>query len=83
MWLPTPVYERFPQFFFLLGLLFIANGLYVSFDFNISFVYIGFGLWCSAYGFGIFVVRRFRRAKTATESTAIEDIPSDAAATPG
>jgi hypothetical protein len=62
MWLPTPVYERLPQFFFLLGLLFIANGLYLGFDFGIAFAYVGFGLWCSAYGIGIFVLRGIRRS---------------------
>ena len=81
MWLPTPVYERLPQFYFLLGLLFIANGLYISLDLSISFIYIGFGLWCSAYGIGIFVVRTIRRAKPAAESTEIEAIPTDAAST--
>jgi len=81
MWLPTPVYERLPQFFFLLGLLFIANGLYISFDFSISFVYIGFGLWCSAYGIGIFVVRTIRRTQPAAESAEIEAIPTDATPT--
>ena len=81
MWLPTPVYERLPQFFFLLGLLFVGNVLYISFDFSISFVYIGFGLWCSAYGIGIFVVRTIRRAKPATDRTEIKAIPTDAAST--
>jgi len=62
MWLPTPVYERIPQFWFLLGLLFVANGLYLGIDFEISLAYIAVGLACSAYGVGIAAVRfRYRR----------------------
>ncbi len=70
MWLPTPVYERLPQFFLLLGLLFVANGLYLGFDFGVAFVYIGFGMWCSAYGVGIFIVRMVRRSQPATANAA-------------
>ena len=73
MWLPTPVYERLPQFFFLLGLLFFANGLYVGFDYGISFVYVGFGLWCSAYGVGIFIVRMVRRSAPDVQDTATDE----------
>jgi len=69
MWLPTPVYERVPQFWFLLGLLFIANGLYLGINFPISLVYIAIGLLCCAYGIGIAVVRmRYRNARTGERS---------------
>ena len=62
MWIPTPVYERIPQLWFLLGLLFITGGVYLGFDYPISFLYIALGLsFCSA-GVGISVVRfRYRR----------------------
>ncbi len=64
MWLPTPVYERIPQFWFLLGLLFVANGLYLGIDFAISLAYIAMGFACCAYGVGVAVVRmRYRRAR--------------------
>jgi hypothetical protein len=62
MWLPTPVYERIPQFWFLLGLLFIANGLYVGLDipFALASVFAGFG--CCAVGIGVAIIRlRFRQ----------------------
>jgi hypothetical protein len=74
MWLPTPVYERLPQFFLLLGLLFVSNGLYLGFDFGVAFVYIGFGMWCSAYGVGIFVVRMVRRSQPATVDAANDSV---------
>ena len=57
MWLPTPIYERIPQFWFLLGLLFMASGLYLGFEFALSFWYIAAGFASCAVGAGIFVQR--------------------------
>lgn len=68
MWLPTPVYERIPQFWFLLGLLFIANGLYLGIDFSISLGYIAVGIICCAYGVGIALIRMSRRKKKSASS---------------
>jgi uncharacterized membrane protein len=65
MWLPTPVYERIPQFWFLLGLLFISIGLYLGIDFVITLGYIAVGFICCAYGIGIALIRmRYRKNKT-------------------
>lgn len=61
MWLPTPIYERVPQFWFLLGLLFVTTGLYLGFEFALSFWYIAAGFACCAYGVGIFLVRMRHR----------------------
>jgi len=41
MWIPTPVYERIPQFYVLLGMLFFTNGLYLGIEFEITLYYIG------------------------------------------
>ena len=57
MWFPTPVYERIPQFWVLLGLLFITGGLYLDFRFALSFWCIAVGFACSTYGAGVFLVR--------------------------
>ena len=71
MWLPTPIYERIPQFWFLLGLLFIANGLYLGIDFVISLGYIAVGVLCCAYGVGIALVRmRYRKGRSANNEAA-------------
>lgn len=67
MWLPTPVYERIPQFWFLMGLLFIANGLYLGIDFAISLVYIAVGILCCAFGMGIGLIRMSHRKKRSAE----------------
>ena len=73
MWIPTPVYERIPQFWFLLGLLFFANGLYLGFEIAASFGYIAVGLVCSAYGVGIAIMRmRFRRDQTTEQGQETE-----------
>ena len=65
MWLPTPVYERIPQFWFLMGLLFIANGLYLGIDFAISLGYIAVGLVSCAYGVGIALLRmQYRKGRS-------------------
>jgi len=59
MWIPTPIYERIPQFWFLLGLLFITAGLYLGFEFVLSFYYAGLGALCCVYG-GAIAMLRFR-----------------------
>jgi hypothetical protein len=64
MWLPTPVYERVPQFWFLIGLLFITAGMYIGFEYVLTMYYVGLGFGCCGYGLGIFVLRlRHREGK--------------------
>lgn len=71
MWIPTPVYERIPHFYFLAGLLFMTDGLYLGFENAFSFYYIGFGVLSCAYGVGIRVMRiKYRQARPTTESMA-------------
>ncbi len=71
MWLRTPVYERIPHFYFLAGLLFMTDGLYLGFENAFSFYYIGFGVLSCVYGMGIRVMRiKYRQARPATESVA-------------
>ena len=75
MWLPTPVYERIPQFWFLMGLLFIANGLYLGIDFAISLGYIAVGVICCGYGVAIALIRmRYRKGRsTSNEALAASE----------
>ena len=63
MWLPTPVYERIPQFYVLLGMLFFTNGLYLGFEFEITLYYLGAGILSFLYGLGVFATRLIRRQK--------------------
>ena len=57
MWLPTPLYERIPQFWLLLGLLFMSSGTYLGFDYSLSFVYFGVGFICCIWSLWIFSMR--------------------------
>ena len=57
MWIPTPVYERIPQFWLLLGLLFMSSGTYLGFDYSLSFLYFGVGFVCCIWSLWIFSMR--------------------------
>jgi len=65
MWLPAPIYERVPQFWLLLGLLFFAFGLYLGFEFELIFAYLALGSLCVARSIWIFLARRVYRAQAA------------------
>jgi len=65
MWLPTPLYERIPQFWLLLGLLFMSSGTYLGFDYSLSFVYFAVGIACVIWSVAVFVKRsRYRTEPT-------------------
>jgi hypothetical protein len=77
MWIAVPMYERLPQVWFLLGLLFISNGLYLGLDFKLAFGYLGVGLISCIYGIGIALFRwRYRRAKSDGEESVDLDPPN-------
>ncbi|MBT8107056.1 MAG: hypothetical protein KJP17_02390 [Gammaproteobacteria bacterium] len=54
MRLISDIFERLPQVWVLLGLLFIATGLYLGFDYSLVFIYLGIGLVCFVYGVVLF-----------------------------
>ncbi len=65
MRLPPPLYERIPQFWLLLGLLFMSSGTYLGFDYSLSFVYFGVGIVCILWSVAVFVKRsRYRTDPT-------------------
>ncbi len=76
MWLPTPVYERVPQFWLLLGLLFMSSGIYLGFEYSLSFIYLGIGSVCVIWSAAVLVKRSRSRAASASEL--IETIEADA-----
>ena len=70
MWIPASIYERLPQFWLLLGLLFITTGLYLGFEFVLSFYYIALGGLCCVYSLAIFMMRlTFRRGQPAADQS--------------
>ena len=54
MRLVSDIFERLPQVWILLGLLFFATGLYLGFEYSLVFVYLGVGLACFSYGVVLF-----------------------------
>jgi hypothetical protein len=59
----TVIFERIPQVWFLLGLLFNATGLYLGFDYKLAFVYMIVGWFCCAYGIAVFVFQLRERPR--------------------
>jgi hypothetical protein len=62
------IFERLPSVWFLLGLLFNAAGLYLGFEFSLSFGYMVVGWFCCAYGLALFFFRMRERPR-GTEAT--------------
>ena len=66
MWLPAPLYERLPIFWIVLGLLFIAGGLYIGLEFSPALGYITVGIACFFAGVTVAGIRaKYRRDKAA------------------
>ena len=57
MWLPTPVYERIPDFWVLLSLLFFALALYIGIEFDLFLVYLAVGIGCLSRAIWIYSAR--------------------------
>jgi hypothetical protein len=74
MWLPTSLYERVPQFWLLLGLLFMITGLYLGLEYNMAFLYVGVGAACMLWGVAVVVWRqRFRATPLSRASAGTSD----------
>ncbi len=79
MWIPTPIYERIPQFWLLLGLLFMSSGTYLGFDYWLTFVYFGFGFVCALWSIRIFVMRAIHRSRLRQQEVPVEPADDPAA----
>lgn len=78
MWIPTPIYERIPQFWLLLGLLFMSSGTYLGFDFAPSFLYFYVGFACISWSVWIFVKRHRNRNEPQHTETRSDQLNQDA-----
>jgi len=56
MRLTSDIFERLPQVWVLVGLLIIATGLYLGFEYSIVFVYFGIGVLSFLYGAVLYVL---------------------------
>ena len=54
----TIVFERLPMVWLLVGLLMISAGLYLGFEYSLSFAYVFLGMGCSFYGLLLFIFMR-------------------------
>ena len=77
MWLPTSLYERIPEFWFLMGLGFFAFGLYLGFDYTLIYVYLAIGVGCFARSLWTFFARRKYRAAKANRAVPEQDSSSE------
>ena len=57
MRIPTPIYERIPQFWLLLGILFMSSGTFLGFEYRLTFVNFGVGFICCMWSMWIFTMR--------------------------
>ena len=61
------VQERVPLVWILVGLLFNATGLYLGFEFGLTFVYMIVGWFCCAYGLALCFFRMREKPKKSKE----------------
>ncbi len=65
MWIPKPVYDHAPSFWFVLGILFLAGAIYLSFPDALRAAYYVFATFCFGHATWTFVARRrFRRLRS-------------------
>jgi hypothetical protein len=72
MWIPTPIYERLPLLWLLMGILFIGYGLYHGLEISVAEGAAIAGIVCCFYGFGLRIVRIRHRREHANEDSAPE-----------
>ena len=70
MWIPKPVYDHAPLFWFLLGALFLAGGIYLNFPAGLTAAYFVFAAFCFAHSAWTFFARRRHRRLAETRSLA-------------
>ena len=61
MWLPTPIYERTPQLWFLMAVLFVVLGSYIGFAYPLTYFYIALGVVCAIRGARVLRMRKTYR----------------------
>ena len=66
MWLPTPIYEKTPQMWLLMAVLFVVLALYIGLAYKLTIVYLLLGVVCGVRGVRVWQMRRkYRRAAAA------------------
>ena len=75
MWLPTPIYERTPQLWLLMAVLFVVLAAYIGFDYLFTYFYMLLGIVCGVRGFRVRRMRVDYRRAVREEAAAITELP--------
>jgi len=67
MWIPKPIYDHTPTFWLLLGLLFLAGGIYLDFPDALRIAYFVFATFCCGHAVWTFLARRRFRQQAELE----------------
>ena len=73
MQIPSFIQGRLPQFWLLLGVLFLATGTYLGFDYPVTFLYFAVGIVCIFWSFCIVVLRPRKPEYSWTEPASVVD----------
>lgn len=79
MWLPTPIYEKTPQVWLLMAVLFIVLALYIGFAYKLTVFYLLLGLVCAGRGVHVWYIRKNFRRAAAEEASVSDDTLIEAA----
>lgn len=79
MWLPTPIYERTPQLWLLMGVLFVVLGLYIGLAYELTIFYLVLGVICVGRGLQVWRLRSIYRRARNQEGALSEDPAVEAA----
>jgi hypothetical protein len=79
MWLPTPIYERTPQLWLLMAVLFVVLAAYIGFAYKLTIFYVVLGVICAGRGLHILSMRRNYRRSKAVEAESIDEQAAEAA----
>ena len=79
MWLPRPIYEKTPQLWLLMAVLFVVMALYIGLDYALTYFYLLLGIVCAVRGVHVLHLRKiYRRAKRDEAETGGEALPEAA-----
>ncbi len=77
MWVPKPIYDHAPSFWLLLGVLFVAGGIYLDFPDALRAAYFLFATFCFSHAAWTSLARRRnRRAEARSVAEAVESTES-------
>jgi hypothetical protein len=72
MWLPASIYQRIPQFWMLVGVLFISSAVYMGLNYRYSVAYLGLGLLSVVWSGCVMLLRSRGKQGSQNESPSAE-----------